>query len=374
MKKNKKSSTKNRWKGKIPEKQARLISFIIILPVAFLLLYKLFAYVDKNSISAQQFVDLQQGSEVYPGYRRAHAKGMCVTGVFESSGGLSQYSTANVLQAGEYPFVGRFSISGNNPSAPDLDAPVRSFALSLSDIGQIDANSQNHSIQNTEWRIAMNTPPVMPVASPEAFYAQLQALAPNPETQQADPNKIKAFFAAHPESQAFLAWKSQYQPTNSFADETYHSVNAFYLEDADNKQQAVRWQFTPSKEQSQRMDKTPDANNPDALQEQLKGMLAEAPIEFEWQFTLANEEDDESNPSIAWPESRKSLSAGTIVVTNIASDDACQGRNFDPLVLPKGVSATADPILRARSAAYAESFRRRAKEVLFGAKSYDSGN
>lgn len=41
--------------------------------------------------------------------------------------------------------------------------------------------------------------------------------------------------------------------------------------------------------------------------------------------------------------------------------------NFDPLVLPTGVAPTADPILRARSAAYAESYRRRAKEQLVNA-------
>jgi catalase len=38
--------------------------------------------------------------------------------------------------------------------------------------------------------------------------------------------------------------------------------------------------------------------------------------------------------------------------------------NFDPLVLPTCIEPSADPILRARGAAYAESFRRRAKEVL----------
>lgn len=40
--------------------------------------------------------------------------------------------------------------------------------------------------------------------------------------------------------------------------------------------------------------------------------------------------------------------------------------NFDPLVLPDGIAATEDPILRARGAAYAESYRRRAKKILLG--------
>jgi len=44
--------------------------------------------------------------------------------------------------------------------------------------------------------------------------------------------------------------------------------------------------------------------------------------------------------------------------------DDCNVINFDPLVLPVGIKATDDPILNARSAAYAESYRRRAREHL----------
>ncbi len=36
--------------------------------------------------------------------------------------------------------------------------------------------------------------------------------------------------------------------------------------------------------------------------------------------------------------------------------------NFDPLVLPDGLAASDDPLPRARSAVYAQSFNRRARE------------
>jgi hypothetical protein len=53
----------------------------------------------------------------------------------------------------------------------------------------------------------------------------------------------------------------------------------------------------------------------------------------------------------------------------------CHAINYDPLVLPRGIGATADPILNARSAAYAESYRRRALEQLRGAfKNLAKGN
>lgn len=40
----------------------------------------------------------------------------------------------------------------------------------------------------------------------------------------------------------------------------------------------------------------------------------------------------------------------------------CRDVNFDPVVLPSGIELSDDPLLRARSAAYATSFTRRAGE------------
>ena len=90
---------------------------------------------------------------------------------------------------------------------------------------------------------------------------------------------------------------------------------------------------------------------------------------FDWVFTLADATDDETNPTKAWPASRQQINAGQIVLTNSTAqlEGGCHAINFDTLVLPSGIKATADPILRARSAAYAESYRRRAKEQLQGA-------
>lgn len=347
-----------RFKSKIPKKQARLIGFLFAFPLFVILSYKVSNYVASNSLSAQQFVDLQQGASVHAGFRRAHAKGLCIMGVFESNGALSDYTRAEVLQSGRHPFIGRFSTAGSNPTAPDLGSPVRSLALIFS--------SQNSDALDAQWRMAMNTPPVMAVATPEAFYEQLRALAPDPETQQRVPSKIQSFFATHPESNAFLQWRDSYEPTNSFATEKYHSINAFYLVNEENEYQAVRWKAVPM---SPNGEITPlDKALPDALQEQLLQMLNEAPVEFDMVFTFANQEDNYNNPTIPWPSERKSLNAGTLLVQSASNeeDGQCADLNFDPLVLPDGIRPTADPILNARSATYAESFRRRAKEVLLG--------
>ncbi|KTF15642.1 catalase family peroxidase [Pseudoalteromonas sp. H105] len=305
-----------------------------------------------DKVTAQAFVDLQQGSTVHAGFRRAHAKGLCVSGNFESTGLLSAYSTATVFKQGSTPFIGRFSIAGNNPTAPDLKAPVRSLAFVV------------NTATEDEWRVAMNTPPVMAVATPDAFYKQLQALSPDPATGKRDPAKISAFFKAHPESKAFNQWKAGYTPANSFATEQYNSINAFYLHNAQGEKQAVRWQAVPS--MSEHEVAVLDKQSPDALQQQLISQIEKQPVRFDLKFTLADSNDDENNPTIPWPSSREVINAGSLVITGwgFQNEGACGAQNFDPLVLPKGMSATADPILRARGAAYAQSYRRRATETL----------
>ena len=139
---------------------------------------------DPPKVSAQEFVNLQQGETAHEGFRRAHAKGICLSGEFRSNGQLASYSKAALFETGSMPFIGRFSVAGNNPTAPDLKAPVRSLALSFA------------MSPTQQWRIAMNTPPVMAVKDPHTFYQQIQAI-------QAGPKAIQAFFAEHPESNDF---------------------------------------------------------------------------------------------------------------------------------------------------------------------------
>ena len=306
---------------------------------------------DPPKVSAQEFVNLQQGETAHEGFRRAHAKGICLSGEFRSNGQLASYSKTALFETGSMSFIGRFSVAGNNPTAPDLKAPVRSLALSF-------------AMNSTEqWRIAMNTPPVMAVKDPHTFYQQIQAI-------QAGPKAIQTFFAEHPESSDFLSWKAQYQPGGSFAAETYNSINAFYLVNSNGEKQAVRWTMQPTVSVS-----ADNLEGVDALHQEITNRVAKENIIFDWVFTLANEKDDENNPAKAWPDSREKITAGQIVITGVTPQlqGECHGINYDPLVLPTGIEATRDPILRARSAAYAESYRRRAKEALMGERE-DQGN
>ena len=85
-----------------------------------------------------------------------------------------------------------------------------------------------------------------------------------------------------------------------------------------------------------------------------------------WRLVLSiGEPGDPTNDATKpWPQSRRAIDASTITITAVQTEEPGNARdiNFDPLVLPDGITASDDPILAARSAVYARSFTRRAEE------------
>ncbi|KEY88787.1 catalase family peroxidase [Pseudomonas capeferrum] len=309
-------------------------------------------WIGAAKLTPQRIIDtFEAQAGHYPGYRKNHAKGLCVSGYFQASGQAASLSTARVFSQARVPVIGRFAIGGANPYAPDTAIPVRSLALQLSsDDGQV-------------WRTGMNNPPVLAVSTPQAFYEQVLASTPDPATGKPDLARQQAFFAAHPESAAFRQWAASYKPSNSFASTQYHSINAFRLIDAAGAAQPVRWQLEPQTAFTALPGQVDDKL---FLQHDLQQRLAQGPLRWTLRLVLAEPGDAVDDPASPWPAQRRSVDAGTLVLEQVdaAEQGACRDLNFDPLILPHGIEASADPILAARSAAYSESFNRRSRESL----------
>jgi len=292
----------------------------------------------------------QHNAGTFAGYRRNHAKGVCVTGYFDGSGQASAYSAAQVFVLGRTPVVGRFAIPGSNPYAPDGSVPIRSMALRFT-----QANGQ-------QWRTGMNSMPVFPVSTPQAFYAQLKAQQPDPATGKPDPAKVATFFAAHPETAAFRAWAKTAKPSASFATESYWSLDAFVFTNGAGKRQPVRWRMVP--EATDTGSSAGTGGNPDYLATDLTQRLAQGPLRWHLLVTLAEPGDPTNDAAKEWPADRPAIDAGTLVLEHTGPQEsgACRDINYDPLVLPDGIEASDDPLLPARSAAYADSYLRRTSE------------
>mgnify|MGYP001086541286 FL=1 len=293
---------------------------------------------------------LQDNAGTFAGFRRNHAKGVCVSGWFDSNGAAQAYSAAQVFARGRTPVEGRFAIPGGNPYAADSSVPIRSMALRFT-----QANGQ-------QWRTGMNSMPVFAVGTPGAFFAQLQATQPTAATGKPDPAKVATFFAAHPETGPFRAWAKTAKPSASYATESYWSLNAFVFTDAHGKRQAVRWRMVPEATAADGV--APKAGDADYLASDLGLRLAQGPQRWKLQITLANPGDPTNDASKAWPDDRRTIDAGTLVLERTQPQDSggCRDINFDPLVLPDGIAGSDDPLLAARSAAYANSYLRRTSE------------
>lgn len=314
-----------------------------------------FAYVagwlDPQRLTPDKVINtLEHNGGVYPGYRRNHAKGLCVIGHFDSNGGLADLSRASLFSVGRVPVVGRLAIPGGNPKASDGAAPIRSLALRF-----LPKDGQ-------EWRTGMDAMPVFVVRDVASFFALQQATAPQPGTGKPDPEKAGAFFKAHPETQPFLQWVKSSTPSSSYANSAYYGLNAFYLVNKDGQEQPVRWSVQPEAPvELLAADKRGDA---DFLADELAQRISAGPLRWRLQFTLGEPGDSTSDATQAWPASRRTVDAGELVIERLQPEIGgdCRDVNYDPLILPDGIRASDDPLLSARSAAYSESFNRRTRE------------
>jgi Catalase len=169
-----------------------------------------------DELTPARLVDgFQEVFGIHSGFRRNHAKGMCVTGYFESNGAGARLSKAAVFKSGRVPEVGRLSLPGGNPYVSDTPASVRGMGLDFT-----PANGE-------EWRTAMVDIPVFAVRTAQGFYDQLLAGKPDPATGKPDPEKLKTFFDGHPESARALTIIKAKPFSSGFDNATFNGLNAF---------------------------------------------------------------------------------------------------------------------------------------------------
>jgi catalase len=287
----------------------------------------------------------------HPGFRRNHAKGLCIAGVFESNGQGLRFSKAGVFDMGQVPVVGRFALAGGQPYLPDAPQEVRSMALRfmLSD--------------GEEWRTGMNDIPVFPVSTPEAFYEQLIASQPDLATGKPDPAMMQDFLARHPETVRALGLIKNRSVSSGFANDTFNSLDAFFFVNKDGNAVPVRWSMVPSLPfEAAAEPASPDKNY---LFEDVIARVGRQPLEWHLVATIGQLGDPTNDATIAWPDDRQRVDLGTLVIDHVEGEDTgrCRDVNFDPLVLPEGIEPSDDPLLSARSAAYSRSFTRRTGEA-----------
>jgi catalase len=335
---------------------AGTVARLTLIGVALAAVAGTFAYLGgwltPNALTPVRFTDgFEEVNGVHPGFRRNHAKGVGVSGFFESNGNGVRLSKAAVFQPGRVPVLGRFSLGGGKPYAPDSASAPHGLGLQF-------------SLPDGElWRTAMIHLPVFPFRTPEAFYENLFASRPDPGTGKPDPAKMQAFLARHPETAEALKFiKSQPAPSG-FGDATFHSLNAFRFINAAGESTPVRWILTPARPWKTASAATPSQDK-NFLFDALIAQIHRRPSQWYLIVIVGQPGDPTNDATIAWPAGREQVNVGTLTLDRVESDDTSAARdvNFDPLVLPDGIAPSDDPLLSARSAVYSQSYTRRAGE------------
>ncbi|WIM89293.1 catalase family peroxidase [Candidatus Mycobacterium wuenschmannii] len=306
-----------------------------------------FNRIGPKRLTPQAFLDaFNNAFGRHHGYRTNHAKGVSVGGWFESNGNASELSTAAVFAPGRTPVIGRFSAAGGNPHTADSAAAGRGLGLAFGFPGA------------RQWRTAMLNLPVFPDPSPQSMYDRLVATATVPGTGKPDPNAMTRFYADHPPAARAMSILKQHKPTPGFADSTFSGLVTFYVVNASGARTPVRWSLTPLQQA------LPPASGPDALFDPLARQLRAGPLRWRLILTVGTPDDPTDDATIPWPVGRRTVDAGLLTLDSVQADATGNARdiNFDPLVLPPGIEPSDDPLLSARSAVYAASYRRRTGE------------
>ena len=311
-------------------------------------------WLTQKDLRPADFADeFERVAGVHSGFRRNHAKGVGVSGFFESNGAGARLSTAIVFQVGRVPVIGRFSLAGGQPCMADAPDTIRGLGLKFS------------LPDGEQWRTAMNSIAVFPVNTPAAFYERLIASKPDPATGKPDPAKMKAFLASHPETMRAMKIISSHPPASGFANSTYSSLNAFFFVNTEGVSTPVRLQLVPLDEFEPAATTLPTQENKNYLFDALIGRIHQGPVQWHLILIIGQPGDSTSDATLPWPESRERVDAGTLTLSAVENEETSVARdiNFDPLALPAGIVPSDDPLLSARSAVYSQSFTRRAGET-----------
>ena len=288
----------------------------------------------------------------FEGYRRSGAKGVCATGEFVGTSDARALSTASVFSGRPVPVVVRFSVGGANPKAPDNAKSQRNLALQF--------NLPN----GEQWLMGNISAPVFGASSPQQFIDLLASRQADPVTKAPDPAKVKAFNDANPEVLLQAKHFASQPVPASFGSVNYWGVHAYGFVNAAGNKQFGKWIFEPSSGVQGLTDDEAKAKGPTFLFDDLRQRVKEGKVAFNFNLELAQPGDKIDSATVPLPEGRKKVNMGMLKITAVSEDGGgpCLTINYNPMVMPKGVEASADPMLPARAAPYAISLGRRLVE------------
>jgi catalase len=181
----------------------------------------------------------------------------------------------------------------------------------------------------------------------------LAARIPGPDGNP-DPGKIGAFSAANPETLHQASHAEALPLIASFARTTYWGVHAFPATNAKGETRFIKFKLSPVGGDAALTEDEATAKSADFLREDLEFRIAAGDVRFSLMALLDRPGDPVMDVTVRWPdeERREAVRLGTIVITRVAPNEACDAAPFDPAKLAEGIGHPPDEIFAARRGAY----------------------
>jgi catalase len=279
---------------------------------------------------------------VKAGNRVVHAKGIVCQGTFTPSKDAATLSKAAHFQDASVPVTVRLSDGNPDPIIPDNspNAGPRGMAVRFKLPGGDDTDIIALSVNG------------FAVSTGEEFLALQKAVVATDPTKP-HPWPVEGFLGTHPSALRFV--KGTQAVPASFATESFFAGDAFIFVNKAGVKQAGRYEIIPFAGQQNLSDEEAKTKTEGFLFDDLKTRLAVGPIKYHLVLQLPNAGDSTKDPSIIWPEDRKTIDMGTISVTSVVADSHAAEKDlaFDPTNLTDGIELSDDPFPSLRSRVYA---------------------
>ncbi len=302
-----------------------------------------------NDVLAEDLLhSLDNLSGLHAGFRPVHAKGLMCSGTFTPSAEAIKLTRAPHITKLSTPVILRFSNFGGVPNIPDNDANAspRGIAIRFYLAEHIHTDIIGHSHNG------------FPTRTGEEFLELLKALAASgPDTPK--PTPLDLFFSKYPKAMQFFQTPNPI-PT-SFAKESFFGVTAFKFTNQQGISRYGRFQIRPLDGNEYLKDSEAEKKSANFLFDEIPQRLAKGPIKLSVLVQIAGGEDNISDSSVAWPDTREVINLGTVTLTERVDETAPDMRKiiFDPIPRVDGIDPSDDPLIAIRSALYLLSGRRR---------------
>ncbi|KAF7299633.1 Catalase domain-containing protein [Mycena chlorophos] len=277
-----------------------------------------------------------------PGYRPVHARGLLATGTFTPTPAAAELCKAPHFRHASTPIVARFSSFPGLPQIPDTDehANPRGLAIRFMLAEHVHTDLIAHST------------PSFPVRTGPEFLEFFRAIAEK---------SLPEYIAAHPAAKEFI----EYPKPNpvSLATETFYAMHAFKFTNEDGKETFVRYTVVPEAGPQYLDEATLKQKSASYLYDELPERIAQGVVSFKIVVQVAEEGDPTHDVTIQWPEDRRTVVLGTVVLDKILDHHEQKKQQkhiiYDPVPRVDGIEPAGDPLFEVRAATYLIAGRKR---------------